>query len=218
MAVDFPNSPSTGQVFSVGTISWKWNGYAWARIPDPGAKGEKGEIGPQGIQGNQGNVGDKGEQGDRGGLKYTFSTNTTTNTDPGLGKLRYNTSSAATVSQIAIDAATVDSVDVSDFIASFQNSNSSPKGHVLIKSNSNADNTHTIFEITGVTDNSAYLQIDVQNGVGNIPSNDEVIAVQLLRLGNKGEKGAPSGTTGGYCLSILKRNYIDRSWHRKIQI
>ena len=196
MAVDFPNSPSTGQVFSVGTISWKWNGYAWARIPDPGAKGEKGEIGPQGIQGNQGNVGDKGEQGDRGGLKYTFSTNTTTNTDPGLGKLRYNTSSATTVSQIAIDAATVDSVDVSDFIASFQNSNSSPKGHVLIKSNSNADNTHTIFEITGVTDNSAYLQIDVQNGVGNIPSNDEVIAVQLLRLGNKGEKGAPSTVSG----------------------
>ena len=196
MAVDFPNSPSTGQVFSVGTISWKWNGYAWARIPDPGAKGEKGEVGPQGIQGNQGNVGDKGEQGDRGGLKYTFSTNTTTNTDPGLGKLRYNTSSAATVSQIAIDAATVDSVDVSDFIASFNNSNSSPKGHVLIKSNSNTDNTHTIFEITGVTDNNAYLQIDVQNGVGNIPSNDEVITVQLLRLGNKGEKGAGSTVAG----------------------
>jgi len=44
MAVDFPNSPSTGQVFSVGALSWRWTGYAWARIPDPGAKGEKGEV------------------------------------------------------------------------------------------------------------------------------------------------------------------------------
>ena len=196
MAVDFPNNPSTGQVFSVGALSWRWNGYAWARIPDPGAKGEKGEVGPQGIQGTQGNVGDKGEQGDRGGLKYTFSTTTTTNADPGVGKLRYNTSSASTVSQIAIDAATTDNVDVSDFIASFNNANSSPKGHVLIKSNSNADNTHTIFEITGVTDNSGYLQINVQNGIGTIPSNDEVITVQLLRLGDKGEKGAPSTVSG----------------------
>ena len=196
MAVDFPNSPSTGQVFSVGALSWKWNGYAWARIPDPGAKGEKGEVGPQGIQGNQGNVGDKGEQGDRGGLKYTFSTTTTTNADPGVGKLRYNSSTVSSVSQIAIDAATTDSVDVSNFIASFNNSSSSPKGHILIKSNSNSDNTHTIFEITGVTDNGGYLQINVQNGVGSIPSNDEVITVQLLRLGDKGEKGAPSTVSG----------------------
>ena len=149
MAVDFPNSPSTGQVFSVGALSWRWTGYAWARIPDPGAKGEKGEVGPQGIQGNQGNVGDKGEQGDRAGLKYVFSTITTTNADPGVGKLRYNSSTVSSVSQIAIDAATADSVDLSNFIASFNTSNSDPKGHVLIKSNSNSDNTHTIFQITG---------------------------------------------------------------------
>ena len=196
MAVDFPNNPSTDQIFSVGSLSWKWNGYAWARIPDPGAKGEKGEVGPQGIQGTQGNVGDKGIQGDRGGLKYIFSTTTNTNADPGVGKLRYNNSSVSSVSQIAIDAANTDNIDVSDFIASFNNSSSSLKGHVLIKSNSNADNTHTIFEITGVTDNSGYLQINVQNGIGNIPSNDEVITVQLLRLGDKGEKGAPSTVSG----------------------
>jgi len=196
MAVDFPNSPSTGQVFSVGALSWRWTGYAWARIPDPGAKGEKGEVGPQGIQGNQGNVGDKGEQGDRGGLKYVFSNSTTTNADPGVGKLRYNSSTVSSVSQIAIDAATADNVDLSNFIASFNTSNSDPKGHILIKSNSNSDNTHTIFQMTGVTDNGGYLQINVQNGVGSIPSNDEVISVQLQSLGDKGEKGAPSTVSG----------------------
>ena len=42
MAVNFPNSPSSGDVHSEGGASWRYNGYAWARIPDPGAKGEPG--------------------------------------------------------------------------------------------------------------------------------------------------------------------------------
>ena len=58
MAVNFPNNPSLNQTFSVGGITWRWNGYAWNRIPDPGAKGEpgqKGEEGDQGLTGSQGN-------------------------------------------------------------------------------------------------------------------------------------------------------------------
>ena len=196
MPVNFPANPTTGQVFSVGNSTWRWTGYAWARIPDPGEKGQPGDQGVQGVQGTQGNPGDKGEQGDKGGLKYVFSTSTTTSVDPGVGKLRYNNSSVSSISQIAIDANNVENVDVSDFIASFNNSNSSPKGHVLVKSNSNSDNTLTIFEITGVTDNSGYLHINVQNGIGNIPSNDEVITVELLRLGDKGEQGAGSTVPG----------------------
>ena len=39
MAVNFPNSPNSGDVHSEGGASWRYNGYAWARIPDPGAKG-----------------------------------------------------------------------------------------------------------------------------------------------------------------------------------
>jgi hypothetical protein len=30
MAMDFPNNPTQGQVFTVGSISYVWNGYAWA--------------------------------------------------------------------------------------------------------------------------------------------------------------------------------------------
>lgn len=29
-AIDFPNSPTSGDVFTVGSRSWKWNGTAWA--------------------------------------------------------------------------------------------------------------------------------------------------------------------------------------------
>ena len=34
MAIDFPNSPNTGDTHSDGGAFWKWNGYAWTRIPD----------------------------------------------------------------------------------------------------------------------------------------------------------------------------------------
>ena len=82
MAIDFPNSPNTGDTHSDGGAVWKWNGYAWRRVPDPGAKGEpgskgdkgqKGEIGLTGSQGNKGEkgapstvAGDKGDKGDKG--------------------------------------------------------------------------------------------------------------------------------------------------------
>ena len=39
MAINFPDSPSVGATHSDGGAVWKWNGYAWRRVPDPGAKG-----------------------------------------------------------------------------------------------------------------------------------------------------------------------------------
>ena len=63
MAIDFPNSPSVGDTHSDGGAVWKWNGYAWRRIPDPGAKGEPGEKGQKGEIGNTGSQGDKGDKG-----------------------------------------------------------------------------------------------------------------------------------------------------------
>ena len=56
MAIDFPNNPNSGDTFSVGNITWRYNGYAWNRIPDPGSKGQKGEKGQKGVQGI---IGDK---------------------------------------------------------------------------------------------------------------------------------------------------------------
>ena len=64
MAVNFPNNPSLNQSFTVGTITWRWNGYAWNRIPDPGAKGEVGTKGDKGEVGLTGATGDKGQKGD----------------------------------------------------------------------------------------------------------------------------------------------------------
>ena len=89
MAIDFPNNPNTGDVHSDGGANWRWSGYAWRRIPDPGAKGEpgskgdkgqKGEVGPTGSQGDKGQkgeastvVGPKGDTGDKGATGSTGS-------------------------------------------------------------------------------------------------------------------------------------------------
>ena len=64
MAIDFPNSPNVGDVHSDGGANWRWSGYAWRRIPDPGAKGEPGDKGVKGEVGQTGDQGDKGDKGD----------------------------------------------------------------------------------------------------------------------------------------------------------
>jgi len=64
MAIDFPNSPNVGDVHSDGGANWRWSGYAWRRIPDPGAKGEPGSKGDKGNIGQTGDQGDKGDKGD----------------------------------------------------------------------------------------------------------------------------------------------------------
>ena len=86
MAIDFPNSPNTGDTHSDGGAVWKWNGYAWRRVPDPGAKGEpgakgdKGQKGEVGLTGSQGNKGEKGApstvagaKGQKGDIGFTGS-------------------------------------------------------------------------------------------------------------------------------------------------
>ena len=74
MAVNFPNSPSVGDTFTVANVTWRWNGYAWNRIPDPGDKGadgSKGQKGDVGLTGSVGDKGQKGEKGQKGCLLYT---------------------------------------------------------------------------------------------------------------------------------------------------
>jgi hypothetical protein len=50
MAIDFPNSPTNGQIFTVGSITWVWNSTkaVWETVAG---------TGPQGAQGPQGATG-----------------------------------------------------------------------------------------------------------------------------------------------------------------
>lgn len=39
MAIDFPNSPTVDDTFTVGGRTWKWNGTAWLVVPPAGGGG-----------------------------------------------------------------------------------------------------------------------------------------------------------------------------------
>ena len=44
-AIDFPNSPTVGQLFTVGDITWEWTGTVWKGL---GTAGDAGPAGPAG--------------------------------------------------------------------------------------------------------------------------------------------------------------------------
>jgi hypothetical protein len=66
MAIDFPVSPTIGQVYTdpISGRLWVWDGDKWNA--NAGTKGDKGTKGDQGTKGDTGDKGDKGEAGVKG--------------------------------------------------------------------------------------------------------------------------------------------------------
>tara|TARA_Y100000592_G_scaffold21863_1_gene33846 strand:- start:180 stop:3947 length:3768 start_codon:yes stop_codon:yes gene_type:complete len=192
MAVDFPGSPTNGQVFSVGGASWRYNGYAWARIPDPGEKGQKGQKGEKGEKGQKGQQGDKGVQGNFGGatFDYTFSDATGTPTDLNTGRLRFNNSSVSSATIIFIDDEDDNGTDIQPFLRTIDDSTSTIKGHVRISNKLNADD-FALFTISSASEQSGFHQISVGYVSGSASSftNGEDIIVTFARTGDQGQKG-----------------------------
>jgi hypothetical protein len=42
-AINFPDTPTNGQTFTVGLITWVWNGTVWKGTSSPGVDGVDGE-------------------------------------------------------------------------------------------------------------------------------------------------------------------------------
>ena len=66
MGINFPPNPTINQTYTYGIASWKWDGSAWRRIPDPGAPGPGGDPGTPGTPGTPGNPGTPGPPGPPG--------------------------------------------------------------------------------------------------------------------------------------------------------
>ena len=161
-----------------------------------GAQGVQGLTGSgaQGIQGATGSgiQGMQGEQGQKAGLPYLFS-NLITVEDPGSGRFRFNSNSAQFVSQIVVDVNTATNRNVDDYVLSWANSTSSIKGYLVIKSNTNTDNTLLVFEVTGIQDLTGYNVVNVNYVSGALPDHDELCVVEFYRTGDRGTQG-----TSGY--------------------
>ena len=75
MPLNFPNSPSLDQIYTVGSNSWQWDGTVWnaissSQIGIDGANGITGATGPAGATGATGPIGPTGADG--GGATNAF--------------------------------------------------------------------------------------------------------------------------------------------------
>ena len=120
---------------------------------------------------------------------WTFDS-TTSMADPGTGDIRFNNATVSSVTQIAVSANTADTgnPDISDFVASWDDStNASDKGKLVIKKRGTPA-TFAIFTITGtITDNTTWLQIPVSHVQSNGTfSNTDETYTQFNRTGDDG--------------------------------
>jgi hypothetical protein len=61
MAIDFPNSPSINDTYTVDSRTWVWTGTAWRIVT--ASVGPTGPTGPAGYEGSDGPTGPAGEDG-----------------------------------------------------------------------------------------------------------------------------------------------------------
>ena len=85
MPIDFPNSPSVNDLFTVGNRTWKWTGTAWETVEElvigpTGPTGPQGATGPTGadstVTGPTGATGDTGPTGPTGSTGPTGAAST----------------------------------------------------------------------------------------------------------------------------------------------
>jgi hypothetical protein len=174
---------------------------------DPGATGATGATGDTGATGATGPKGDTGDtgpagadgapgaQGDKGGLRFNFST-TVTDADPGTGNFRYNNATIASVTSLFFDNLEANGTDVSAYLDTWDDSTSTIKGIVVVKSNSNSDATVNVFRVTGaIVNGTGYRKVPVVHIAGALPANAEACVVEFYRTGDLGATGA-AGSDG----------------------
>ena len=129
----------------------------------------------------------------------TFS-NSTSDADPGSGKLAFNNATVSSVSILFIDDADDNSVDISGFVQSFDDVvNSTARGIILI-TKEGTPSTFALFKVSGaVTDASGYTKVPVTHVVSNGTfSNSDGITVSFSYSGADGNAAGSSSlvTTG----------------------
>lgn len=132
-------------------------------------------------------TGNTGATGNSAGLQMTFN-NSTSDADPGAGKLALNNGTLASVTEMYFDDADDNSADISSFVQSFDDaSNATARGLIHIEKEGTAS-TFALYKVTGsVTDASGYTKVPVSHLVSNGTfSNADGIRVDFSYSGNDG--------------------------------
>ncbi len=153
-----------------------------------------------GLKGDTGSTGATGASG-VAGLAMTWSSSTS-DADPGAGKIAFNNGTVSSVSILYVDDADDASADISGFVQSWDDvSNSTARGYVTV-TKEGTPSTYATFKVSGaVTDASGYTKVPVTHVVSNGTfSNTDGVGVQFVHSGADGS-GDITGVTAGTNLS-----------------
>jgi len=161
-----------------------------------GNQGIQGIQGVQGVQGTTGIQGTIGRDGNFGGASfdYTYST-TITATDPGVGKVQFNSLTLSSATAVYLDSSNDASTDISSFLNTIGTSTSTIKGHFRMSKKFDS-NSFVLFTITSVTNNTGWFTVNSSyvSGNGTFTNLDDII-ITFARTGDKGDTGL-QGLTG----------------------
>ena len=162
-----------------------------------------GPQGPTGATGATGPQGPQGATGEFGGatFEYLFSTSTS-DADPGTGKLAFNNSTLASATTLFIDDADENGTDIQSFLRTIDDSTSTIKGHFKISVEGDPDEFR-LYTISAATEATGYHKVTCAyvSGGGSFSANQALVAT-FARTGDKGDTGAtgpqgPAGANGG---------------------
>jgi hypothetical protein len=162
-----------------------------------GAEGAQGTQGTQGAEGAQGTEGTQGATGSFGGEthEYNYLTNTG-ETDPGSGNVKFDSTTFSSVTEMYIDDIDFNSLDISSFLETIDDSTSSIKGTIKVTDATDPLN-YAFFQIVNAhTDQGTWYTVPVAyvSGTLTIVNNDNIY-LTFARVGDKGDTGL-QGTTG----------------------
>jgi hypothetical protein len=124
------------------------------------------------------------------GIKWLYDSSTSM-ADPGSGAIRFNNATLSSVTAIAVSA-TGSGSDVSDYVATWDDSTNTVKGHVIVREEAGA--VAAIFSISSVTDNTDWLQVAVTYVAGSLSlTAADPLYLTFLRAGNAGADGQVAG-------------------------
>jgi hypothetical protein len=171
--------------------------------------GLKGDTGSTGATGSTGSTGATGAAGTNSQLSMTFES-TTSDADPGAGKIAFNNGTLSSVSILYVDDADDAGADITSFVQSWDDvSNTEARGIVTV-TKEGTPSTYATFKVSGaVTDASGYTKVPVTHVVsaGSF-SDDDGVGVHFSYSGADGAGTSLSGSTNNTITTVTGANAI----------
>ena len=158
--------------------------------------------------GLKGDTGSTGSTAGTSGLGMTWES-TTSDADPGAGKIAWNHATIASATVLYVDDADDAGADITSFVQSWDNvTNAEAKGYVQV-TKEGTTSTYAVFKVNGsVTDASGYTKVPVAHVVSNGSfSDDDGVGVQFVQSGADSAVSL-SGSTNNTIATVTGANAL----------